>query len=92
MTDKKIHAEYFSFLLTEHEQRHKWSGNGGWKEREDKECDWINLIIASCIDMKQESILGYGDMNFLYSLENVEAEDCFKMPVTVYQLVRRYIP
>jgi hypothetical protein len=32
------------------------------------------------------------ETRILYGLKNVEAEDCFKMPVTVYQLVQRYIP
>jgi hypothetical protein len=42
--------------------------------------------------MKQESILGYGDKIFCTALEDVEAGACFKMPVTLYQFVRRYIP
>jgi len=41
--------------------------------------------------MRQESILGYGDKTFLYSSEDVEAEDCLKIPVTLYQLKWRYL-
>lgn len=41
--------------------------------------------------MRQESILGYGDKTFLCSFEDVEAEDYFKIPVTLYQLKWRYL-
>jgi len=39
----------------------------------------------------REAFSVMGTRLFLYSLEEVEAEDCFKIPVTLYQLIWRYL-